>query len=133
VNETCLNYVVVIDKLSFLVRLNWQVHNLQFDRFIEVRNGLESALGEMERAAAELRTMSREHGVRVAKVAADVDGRYVHMVVMSRACGKMDNIVEKLENSANKLFHLVPEESPAREVQEEYFSFNYNIDNLGWV
>jgi hypothetical protein len=41
---------------------------LQFDRFVEVRNGLESALTEMECAAADLRRVSREHGIRVARL-----------------------------------------------------------------
>jgi hypothetical protein len=104
---------------------------LQFDRFVEVRDGLESALTEMECAAANLRRVSREHGVHVANAIADVDGCYVHMSVMSRACGKMDDVAEKLENVTNRLFNVVHEESPPCEVQEEFIS--YNIDDLGWV
>jgi uncharacterized coiled-coil protein SlyX len=104
---------------------------LQFDRFVEVRNGLESALAEIERVAAELRRVLREHEVRVGKVATDVDGPYVYMPVMNRACSKMDDVAEKLKNSANKLFNLVHEESPPREVQEEYAS--YNINDPDWV
>jgi hypothetical protein len=67
---------------------------LQFDKFVEARNGLESALTEMERAALDLRRVSREHGVCVTNKAAGVDGRYVHLFVMSQAYDKMDDVAE---------------------------------------
>jgi hypothetical protein len=104
---------------------------LHFDRYVEVRDGLQSALTEMERAAADLRIVSREHGVRVANAATDMDVHYFHLSVMTRACGKMNDVAEKLENATSRLFNVLHEESPPHEVQEEYIS--WNIDDLGWV
>jgi hypothetical protein len=92
---------------------------LQFDKFVEVSDGLESALTEAERVADDLRGVLRKHGVCVANAATDVDGHYIHMSVISRACGKMDDVTEKPKNVTNKICNLVHEESPPREVQEE--------------
>jgi hypothetical protein len=46
---------------------------LQFDRFREVRDAVYDAITEMDHLAANLREVSTEHGVCIAK-AADVDG-----------------------------------------------------------
>jgi hypothetical protein len=48
----------------------------------------------MERAALDLRRVSMEHGVCVTNKAAGVDGRYVHLSVMSQAYGKMNDVAE---------------------------------------
>jgi dUTPase len=78
-----------------------------------------------------LRKVSREHGVYVANAATDVDSRYVQMVVMAWACGKMDGVVEKLEKVVNILMNVLASESPPHDVQEEYIL--WNLDDPGWV
>jgi hypothetical protein len=104
---------------------------VQFDRYNKVWDGLDSAITEMAHVAANLRKVSREHVVCVANVAANVDSRYVHMAVMTRACGKMDGVAEKLKNVANSLVNVLAGPSPPHEMQEEYIS--WNLDDSGWV
>jgi hypothetical protein len=78
-----------------------------------------------------MRTVSREHGVRVANPTVNIDGRYVHMAVMTRACGKMDAVANKLEDAAKTLRKVLSKESPPREVLEEHMS--WSLDDSGWV
>jgi hypothetical protein len=85
----------------------------------------------MDHLADDLREVSAEHGVRVAKAATDVDGRYVHMTVMTRTCGKMDVVADKLKTVAKTLRKALSEESLPHEVQEEYISWSLN--DPGWV
>jgi bisphosphoglycerate-independent phosphoglycerate mutase (AlkP superfamily) len=86
-----------------------------------VRDAVYDAISEMDHLAADLREVSMEHGVRIAK-AANVDGRYVHMAHMTRACSKMDAVAEKLQNVANTLKKAFFEEPPLHEVREEHLS-----------
>jgi hypothetical protein len=88
---------------------------LHYDKYREVYDVADSTITEMDRLADDLRRVSMEHGVRVAN-AADVDGQYVHIAVMTRACGKMDVVAKKLENAAKTLRNALSEESPPREV-----------------
>jgi hypothetical protein len=60
-----------------------------------VWDAMEAMITEMDHLADDLRQVSVQHGVHVAKAAADVDGRYVHMTVMTTACTKMDLIADK--------------------------------------
>jgi hypothetical protein len=103
----------------------------QLDRYREVRDAANAAITEMDHLADDLREVSAEHVVRVAKAAIDVDGRYVHMEVMTRACGKMDVVADKLETVAKTLRKALSEESLLHEVQEEYIS--WSLDDPGWV
>jgi hypothetical protein len=57
------------------------------DGYIEVRDVAEAAITEMDHLAVNLREVSTQHAVHVAKAVA---GRYVHMSIMARACG-VDN------------------------------------------
>jgi hypothetical protein len=95
--------------------------SLQLDRYHEVWDAADSAITEGAHDADDLRKVSEEHGVRVAH-AANVDSRYVHMAVMTRACGKMVDVAEKLESVTNTLRNALSEESLPHEVQEEYIS-----------
>jgi hypothetical protein len=105
--------------------------SLQLARYRKVWDVADSAIIEMAHAVDNLRKVSREHEVCVANAAADVDGRYVHMVVMTRVCGKMDGVVEKLEIVDKSRRNVLAEESPPHEVQEEYIS--WSLDDPGWV
>jgi hypothetical protein len=71
----------------------------------------------------------REHGVHVANIAADVDSRYVHMVVMTQACSKMDNVAEKLKNVTKSLMNVLPGIITAWGL--EYIS--WNLDDSSWL
>jgi hypothetical protein len=103
---------------------------LQFNRFREVRDATYDAITEMDHLAADLREVSTEHGDRIAK-GADVDGRYVHIAHMTRACGKMDVVAEKLQNAVKTLRKALSEEPPLHEVLEEHLS--WSLDDPGWV
>jgi hypothetical protein len=50
-----------------------------------VYDAVDSTIIEMDHPTDDLRIVSREHGVCVANVVTYVDGRYVHMSVMTRA------------------------------------------------
>jgi hypothetical protein len=78
---------------------------------------------EMANVVADLRKVTREYGVCVANAATYVNSRYVHMAVMTRPCGKMDDVA-KVEN-------VMAGPSPPHEVQEEYIS--WDLDDSGWV
>jgi hypothetical protein len=97
---------------------------LQYDRYKEVYDVADSVITEMDHLADDLRTVSREHGVRDANAITDVDGRYVHMTVMTRACGKMDVVVENLTIVAKTLRNALSEQSPPHKVQEELISWS---------
>jgi uncharacterized protein YukE len=56
---------------------------VQFDRYSEVWDGLDSAVTEMAQVAVDLRKVTRDHGVRVANAAIDMDSHYVYMVVVT--------------------------------------------------
>jgi hypothetical protein len=92
----------------------------QLDRYREGRDAANAAIIEMDHLADDLREVSTKHGVRVAMAAVDVDGRYVHMAVMTRACGKLDVVTDKLETASKTLRKVLSKESPPHEVQEEY-------------
>jgi hypothetical protein len=49
---------------------------------------------EMANVVADLRKVTREYGVCVANAATYVNSRYVHMAVMTRPYGKMDDVAE---------------------------------------
>jgi uncharacterized protein YukE len=85
---------------------------VQFGRYYEVQDGLQSAVAEMGKAAAELRKLTRDHGVYVARAAAEVDSRYVHMAVMTQACVKMDEVADKMENVVTRLMDVWAGQSP---------------------
>jgi hypothetical protein len=72
----------------------------QLDRYKEVWDAADAAITEMNHLADDLRKVSTKHGVCVANASVDVDGRYVHMAVMTRAYGKMDVVADKLKNAA---------------------------------
>jgi hypothetical protein len=80
---------------------------LQYDRYREVYDAADSMITEMDHLTDDLRMVSGEHGVRVANATVYVDGRYVHLAVMTRACGKMDDVAEKLENAAKTLVRSI--------------------------
>jgi hypothetical protein len=141
-----MNWIEVIELNALLVWteskwFNWIEMNellvwlsycyMQFDRHNEVWDGLDYAVTEMVQAAADLRKVTRDHGVCVANAAADVDSRYAHMATMTRARGKMDEVAEKLDNVANSFISVLVVESPPHEMQEEYISSN--LDGPGWV
>jgi hypothetical protein len=94
-----------------------------------VYDAADSVITEMDHLTDDLRTVSWEHGVRVANAATDIDGRYVHMTFMTRACGKMDVVAEELENVAKALRNALFEESPPHEMQEEKIS--WSLDDPG--
>jgi phosphotransacetylase len=71
----------------------------------------------MDHLADDLRNVSAQHGVHVAKAVADVDGRYVHMAVMTTACGKIELVAGKLETVDKTLRNMLTEDSPPREAQ----------------
>jgi hypothetical protein len=104
---------------------------LQFSRYREVWDATDLAIAEIARATDDLRGVSREHGVNFANAATGVDGHYVHLSVMTMACRKMVDVVEKLESVAYTLRNALTEESPPREVQEEMIS--QNLNDPGWV
>jgi hypothetical protein len=104
---------------------------LQLVRYKEVRDAVEAAITEMDRLADDLREVSADHEIHVAKVAADVEGRYVHMVVITRACGKMGVVADKLKTTAKTLRKAMTKESPPREVVEECMSVSF--DDPGWM
>jgi hypothetical protein len=103
----------------------------QLDRYREVRDAADAAIPEMNHHANDLKEVLAEHGVRVVKVAADADGRYVCMTVMTRACDKMDVVADKLEIAIKTLRKALFEESPPCEVQQDYIS--WSLDDSGWV
>jgi hypothetical protein len=118
---------IQVIRMQFLIDLNSgrMKSVLQYDRYREVYDAVDSAITEMDHLADDLRTVSREHGVRV------VNGRYVHLAGMTRACGKMDIVAEKLENAAKTLRNVLSEASPPHEVQDEMIS--WSLDDPGWV
>jgi hypothetical protein len=85
----------------------------QFKRYNEVRDAAYDVIAEMDHLATELREVSTEHGVRIAK-AVDVNGRYVHVAHMTWACSKMDVVTEKLQNAAKTLRKALFQEPPPR-------------------
>jgi hypothetical protein len=42
----------------------------------------------------------------VARAAAEVDSRYVHMAMMTQACAKMDEVAVKMENAVTRLMDV---------------------------
>jgi hypothetical protein len=102
----------------------------QFKRYSEVRDAAYDVITEMDHLATELREVSTEHGVHIVK-AIDVNGRYVHIAHMTRACGKMDVVTEKLQNTAKTLRKALFEEPPPQEGLEEHIS--WSLDDQGWV
>jgi hypothetical protein len=104
---------------------------LQFSRYREVWDATYAVITVIARATNDLRDLSRDHGVCVANAVAGVDGQYVHLEVMTRACSKMVDVAEKLESVAYTLRNALSQESPPREVQEEMIS--QNLDDPGWV
>jgi hypothetical protein len=71
-----------------------------------------------------MRKLSSDHQIRY------FGPLHVHYEVLSNACFKYDQIVEKLKSVSDKLMESLAEASPSHEVQEEYLSFN--LDDLGW-
>jgi hypothetical protein len=53
------------------------------------------------------------------------------MAVMTRACGKMDVVADKLKTATKTLRKAVTKESLPREVVEECMSVSF--DNPGWM
>jgi hypothetical protein len=94
---------------------------LLFDRYREVRDVAYDAITEMDHLATDLREVLMKHRVCIAK-AADVDGQYVNIAHMTRACCKMDVVAEKLQNAAKTLRKVLSEEPPLHEVLEEHLS-----------
>jgi hypothetical protein len=121
--SVCLIYVRTVN-LVFQLAVQFHIalcHRMkyvfQFDRYREVRDVTEVAITEMDHLADDLRNVSAQHGVHVAKAVADVDGRYVHMAVMTTACGKMELVADKLKTVDNTLRNMLTEDSPPREAQ----------------
>jgi hypothetical protein len=104
---------------------------LQLARYKKVWDAVEAVIIEMDRLANDLREVLADHWVHVAKAAADAEGRYVHMAVMTRACGKMDVVADKLKTATKTLRKAVTKESLPREVVEECMSVSF--DNPGWM
>jgi hypothetical protein len=82
-------------------------------KYKEVQDASEAAITKMDHLADDLREVSVDHGVHVAKAVADVEGRYVHMAAMTRACSKMDVVAHKLETATKTLRKAVTEATSA--------------------
>jgi uncharacterized protein YajQ (UPF0234 family) len=79
---------------------------LQYSRYIDVRNALDVAIGEMQKNALDLKKASAEHY-------APTKEHYVSVALLSHARMRMEQIVDILDTTSDKLQESLDSPSPS--------------------